>query len=192
MTFFVDHFKKSWFFFYLLTLRAIRLSTNSVLGLIYELLSLVFRLLTHLFRLLVWVFVQFYMAKRYLLDRKKKHRNPLSKPDALQKSLHVHSIHKRRDVICLALDKTLVSLQTKPPPKDQLSYPIQVTQINGKTVKYYVTPRPFLKDFLDVVSSAVRPPLQGDCLHPNRRKRGRGNRPENQLQRRHRRHLRAK
>ena len=91
-------------------------------------------------------------AKRYLFDAKTKHRNPLSKPDILQKSLQIHSIHKKNDIICLALDKTLVSLTTKPPPKDQLSYRIQVSQINGQTVRHYITPRPFLKEFLDVVT----------------------------------------
>lgn len=152
MTYFVDHFKKSWFFFYLLTLRAIRSSTNSVLGLFYEILSFLGRMVTHVFRLFVWVFVQFYMAKRAIFDKQTKHRNPLSKTELLQRSLHVTSIHKRADVICLSLDKTLVSLQAKPPAKGILSFPIQVTQINGKTVKHHLVPRPYLKEFLDVVS----------------------------------------
>jgi len=64
----------------------------------------------------------------------------------------VNSIHKRGDVICLSLDKTLVSLQTKPPAKNILSFPIQVAQINGKTAKNYLVPRPHLKEFLDVVT----------------------------------------
>lgn len=175
MSYFVAHFRKSCFFFYLLSLRATRMFVNTVLGFIYEVLLLLLKSLLHVFRLFVWLIVQIYMAKRFIFDRQKKHRNPLSKQNSLEKSLHVHSINRRRDVICLALDKTLVYVQTKPPPKGQNAEPIQVSQINGKTVRYFVKSRPFLKEFLDVVRLVVCPPFQSDSFYSTKRKCSRGN-----------------
>lgn len=149
MSHFFDHFKKAWFFFFLILSRWTRNGLGVVLGLVYESLTLAWRLFVHLFRLLVWLFVHVYMLKRALFDAKKKHKNPLGKSDFVERSTRIATINKRSFVICLSLDKTLLSLQPKQDPSQKKQPCIKVTQIDGRTVRNYITYRPFLDAFLD-------------------------------------------
>lgn len=156
MNHFFDHFKKSWFFFFLITYRMIKMSFQTTLSVIYELLSMLCKVLLNFFRLLVWVFVNIYFSKRALFDGKKKHKNPLEKKEIAKRSSQlIERIHKKQDVLCLGLDKTLIYLHAKKPINDKNSVLLKVSQIDGKSVNTYLTPRPFLKEFLAVVTLKV-------------------------------------
>ena len=149
MNHFFDHFKKSWFFFFLITYRMIKMSFQTTLSLIYELLSMLGKVLLNFFRLLVWVFVNIYFSKRALFDCKKKHKNPLEKKEIAKRSSQlIERVHKKQGVLCLGLDKTLIYLHAKNVKNSVL---LKVSQIDGKSVNTYLTPRPFLKEFLAVV-----------------------------------------
>lgn len=80
----------------------------------------------------------------------KKHKNPLEEKKLIDNTQLIENLQQNTRILCLGLDKTLVYLQSKKgdPNKSVL---LRVKQIDAKNVKMYMTPRPFLKEFLQTV-----------------------------------------
>ena len=151
MTYFIDHFKKSWFFFFLISSRIIKVSINFFLSLMYEILSLFFYLLINVIKLLVWVFVHLYFYKRAIFDSKKKHKNPLEKKGFGEQSSRISKISQMKNIWCFGLDKNLVYISSKKPDSKSNWVKVQFRNFDGMRVETYVIIRPFLEEFLETV-----------------------------------------
>ena len=87
-----------------------------------------------------------------MFDSKKKHKNPLADKGFDEKSKIISSIHKKSNMLCLSLDKNLIAILKKKPPKNVKSSKVSFINIDGKSLEKHIIVRPYVSQFLEIVS----------------------------------------
>lgn len=150
ITYFLDHLKKTWFYFALLLYRLLRILGNCSLTVFYIAFSGAIFVFINLLRVIVLGLISVYFLLKLILPFKFK-QNPLANKKRYQKLLLIDEIGKNSRVLCLDLDETLVYCsQSKPANGPYVKFTLVLLDQPVRT--YYLQKRPFLDEFLDEVS----------------------------------------
>lgn len=149
ITYFLDHLKKTWFYFALLLYRLLRILGNFSLTIFYIAFSGAIFIFINLLRVIVLGLISVYFLLKLVIPIKFK-QNPLANKKGYQKLLLIDEIGKNSRVLCLDLDETLVFCsQSKPSNGPYIKFTLALLDQPARI--YYLQKRPYLDEFLDEV-----------------------------------------
>ncbi len=149
ITYFLDHLKKTWFYFALLLYRLVRQLGDYFLTLFYLAFSGAIYIFIHLLRVVVLGLISVYFLLKFLFPIKSK-QNPLTNKRGLQKLILLDEIGKNSRVLCLDLDDTLVHCSSLKPTTGNYDK-FSLNLLDQPPRVFFVQKRPFLNEFLEEV-----------------------------------------
>ena len=149
ITYFLDHLKKTWFYFALLLFRLLRLLGDLFLTLFYLAFSSLIFVFINALRIIVLALISIYFIIKFLVPIRAK-KNPFANQKGYQRLMFLDSIGGNSRVLCLDLDETLVFCSPSRPAKGAFQR-FAIKQLDQPPRVYYLQKRPHLEEFLEKV-----------------------------------------